>query len=97
MDSTPFNDRSTWAWNETVLWTDMATRGGYQINPEDRHSFYRWTDDGAHASLYQCETETATDRLVFDPSLNACVPPSAITEQQIYEWAVSKGAVTDQR
>lgn len=88
------NDRSTWAWaNDGAL---SGGPGDYALNPQDKYSFYQF-DDSGNASLHQCPMETATDRLLYDPSLNVCITSQDITETQVYDYAVKNGLVADQR
>lgn len=90
------NDRSTWAWIDqgtvTESWADDA---GYAINPKDRHSFYHFVD--GVANLHRCAWETTKDRQVFNPMRRFCDPARNVSEAEIYNWAIRRGLVKDQR
>jgi hypothetical protein len=87
------NDRSTWDWTDEAVTDDGK---GYSLNPEDRHSFYQFKDGVPY--LHQCPMENASDRLVFNPKLGVCVWSSDNdSDADIYEWAVGRGLVKDQR
>lgn len=87
------NDRSTWDWTDEAVTDDGK---GYSLNPEDRHSFYQFKDGVPY--LHQCPMENDSHRLVFNPKLGVCVWSSDNpTDADIYEWAVERGLVKDQR
>jgi hypothetical protein len=86
------NDRSTWAWtNEAV--TDDGN--GYSLNPKDKHSFYQFSDGVPY--LHQCAMEDQSSRLIYNPELNVCDWSMNHSEAKVYEWAVGRGLVEDQR
>jgi hypothetical protein len=91
-------DRNTWAWIDGGRVTSAWLRDGstFVLNPIDRHSFYQHTQDG-HMSLHQCTMVDGVNQQVFNPMLNVSDWPQNVTEEQVYDWAVSKGLVVDQR
>jgi hypothetical protein len=90
------NDRSTWAWiDEGSVSESWADDAGYTVHPHDRHSFYQFSHGVAYR--HQCPMEDSETRLVFNPKVNVCVWPRDITEAEIYEWAVGRGPVNNQR
>jgi hypothetical protein len=86
------NDRSTWAWTNSAVIDDG---NGYSLNPTDRHSFYQFSHGTPY--LHQCAMEDDSNRLVYDPELNVCVWSADCSEAKVYEWAVGRGLVKDQR
>jgi hypothetical protein len=90
------NDRSTWDWIDDGAVTESWADDGYAVNPEDKHSFYQFKDGVPY--LHQCPMEDATYKQVFNPELGVCVWSSDNpTDADIYEWAVGRGLVKDQR
>ena len=91
------NDRKTWAWTaETVDAGYAAVDDVYALNVEDPSSFFQFK--GNVPTLQQCPiSDGQGNRQVYDPTVGACLAPSAVDEAEIYAWAVSKGYITDQR
>lgn len=91
------NDRKTWSWTaETVDAGYASVDDVYALNVEDPSSFFQFNGDVStlqHCPLFDGEG----NRQVYDPTVGACVAPSAVDEAEIYDWAVSKGYITDQR
>lgn len=93
-DTFDINDRSTWAWIDdgevSASWADDA---GYTVNPDDPSSFYQISNGKPYK--HPCP-----EGLVFNPRANpgpVCDWPPNCSEADIYDWAVSKGLVNDQR
>jgi hypothetical protein len=91
-------DRHTWAWIDDGRVSASWVRDGstFVLNPVDRHSYYQQTSEG-YMVLHYCSMENADTRQVFNPLICACDWSQNVTEEQIYDWAVSKGLVVDQR
>jgi hypothetical protein len=90
-DGFDINDRNTWAWTNVGEFAGVPEGGMYGIDTEQRHRFYRRGDDGIP---YRHDCPAGQD---FNPILRACDLPEKCPEDQVYDWAVSKGLVTDQR
>ncbi len=91
-DEFDINDRSTWDWVGGVVTNDLpGVENDYYLNPADKGSFYQRAPDGAPIFM-PCPTG-----MIFNPWDRVCDHPSQITEAKIYDWAVSKGVVNDQR
>jgi hypothetical protein len=91
------NDRSTWDWiDDGAVTESWADDNGCAINPTDRNSFYQFKDGVPY--LHQCPMESNTGRLVFNPKAGVCDWPADYSDgEEIYEWAVGRGLVNDQR
>lgn len=94
-DGFDINDRTTWDWINGVQVTPDWARDPAKrcvIDPTTMSQFYVVGDDGR---LYR---QICGDESKFDPEQNACVRVGvAMSEADIYQWAVSQGLVTDQR
>jgi hypothetical protein len=95
-DMFDINDRSTWAWTTFRLddvpesWADD---GGYTINPSDPGSYIEFQDGVPH--YMPCPAG-----LHFNPFANpgpVCDWPENIHLPALYDWAVKKGMIRDQR
>ena len=94
-DGFDINDRGTWDWiNGGQVTSDWARDPAKRcaIDPTSERHLYQIGDDGL---LYRLPCGPGSK---FDPEQSACVlDVVAISEADIYQWAVSQGLVTDQR
>ena len=91
-DTFDINDRSTWAWiDDGEVSASWADDEGYTVDPNDPESFYQISNGVPYK--HSCPTGQ-----VFNPIVGAvCDYPQNCPEADIYDWAVSKGLVNDQR
>lgn len=92
-DTFDINDRSTWDWVYSGPAEFPAEIGDYRLDPTSPHHFYQMSK--GVATRMPCGAET-----VFNPTANpgpVCDNQSNVSEEDIYNWAVSKGLVNDQR
>lgn len=90
-DTFDINDRQTWDWVSREV--TAAPGDSYLIDPESRGHFYEVSNGVPYR-------QACPEGLVFDPRVTpgpVCVWPRDGSEADVYDWAVSKGLVNDQR
>jgi len=88
------SDRTTWDWTETgpppQSWADD---GGYAIHQQDPRLFWQFSDGEPHTM--SCPLEQHFNPLAQPGPV--CDWPQNIPMADLYDWAVKKGMVRDQR
>ena len=87
------NDRLTWDWAYEDEGEFPAELGDYRLHMRDPSSYFQMKDGIPYAA--QCPPSQ-----VFNPMASpgpVCDYPQNAPETMIYDWAVSKGLVNDQR